>query len=536
MNSLTRWKKFEEFDNFERKEGQSIYEFVSMFDFKYRKIEKKQIKIPPEILAFKLLKKENLTRQENLLILTGINFDNRGSLFEEAKKALKKYKGCCMKTKSSSQNVMLKSTLQVKDDEVVCADGYIRAGGSSQDASADKGVSWKRRHTRDTYTGVGGSWIKKTVAKGIKKKVKRINPTGSDGCILKCYSCGSFRHLLENCPDSWENILKKNSDEGGVIFGDEAQMISEKELSSSVIVKLKHEVASLKKQNGYLKCELKEMKTVIYRQLETEADEDKGGLGPKSALEHGAKAGAGITRIRESWVHKQNKGIRRKQQKQPVDCATELASKQIEIFAAKIEEDVSLLKTQMDCLSNKQKQMEKMLSGDQKESLSSVLENQMPENGTHAIRKFGAIHNELKRKTKDLMDVQEGWRERQPERGKIRSTIKTKFGEEDRIFEGSFWSFNKRGEDDRRLQQIVETSVQSTLEEQEEKDIGTINTLTVKKQTLLNPAVRRILEMNANNQIILHSDDKQFADLTLFRTALVCQLLETVAYCNYMVL
>ena len=45
-------EKFEEFDNFGRKEGQSIYEFVSMFDFKYRKIEIKQIKVPPEILAF----------------------------------------------------------------------------------------------------------------------------------------------------------------------------------------------------------------------------------------------------------------------------------------------------------------------------------------------------------------------------------------------------------------------------------------------------------------------------------------------------
>ena len=77
-----------------------------------------------------------------------------------------------MKTKSSSQNVMTKSTLQVKDDEVVCADGFIRAGGSGQAASADKGVSWKRRHTRETYTGVGGSWIKESVSKGIKKKVK----------------------------------------------------------------------------------------------------------------------------------------------------------------------------------------------------------------------------------------------------------------------------------------------------------------------------------------------------------------------------
>ena len=116
-----------------------------MFEFRYRKIEKKQMKIPSEILAFKLLKKANLTRQENLLILTGMSFDNRGSLFEEAKKALKKYKGCCMKMKSSSQNIKLESTLQVKDDEAVCADGCIRAGGSSQDASADKGVSWTKR-------------------------------------------------------------------------------------------------------------------------------------------------------------------------------------------------------------------------------------------------------------------------------------------------------------------------------------------------------------------------------------------------------
>ena len=533
MNSDTL-EKFEEFDNFERKEGQSIYEFVSMFDFRYRKLEKKKMKIPSEILAFKLLKKANLTRQENLLILTGMNFDNRGSFFEEAKKALKKYKGCCMKIKSSSQNVMLDSTLQVKDDEAVYADGYIRAGGSSQDASADKGVSWKSEHARDTYTSVGGSWIKESVSKGNKNKVKRINPTGSDGFILKCYSCGSFRHLLENCPDSWENILKTNSDEGGVEFGDEAQMISEEEqIGSSVIVKLKHEVASLEKQNGFLKCELKEMKADIYRQLETEAGDDKGGLGPQPALEHGTRAGMCINKIRESSVQKQNKRTKRKQQKQPVDFATELASKQIEILGAKIEEYVSLLKTQMDSLSNKQKQMENMLSGDHKESLSGVLENWMPENETHNIRKFGTIHNELKKKTKYLIDVQEAWRERRPERDTIRSTIQTKSGEVVRNVEGSFWRFNKRGEDERRLQQIVHTSVQSTREEHEEKDIGTINALAVKKQTLLNPAVRRIPEMNANNQIIRHSNDKQFADPLLFRTALVYQLLETVSYCNY---
>ena len=27
--------------------------------------------------------------------------------------------------------------------------------------------------------------------------------------VLKCKSCGSFRHLLNDCPDSWENMRKK---------------------------------------------------------------------------------------------------------------------------------------------------------------------------------------------------------------------------------------------------------------------------------------------------------------------------------------
>ena len=86
-------EKFEEFENFERKEGQSTYEYVSMFDFKYRKIEKKQMKLPPVILAFKLLRKAKITREDHSIILTGMNFENRATLYDDAKKALKSSKG-----------------------------------------------------------------------------------------------------------------------------------------------------------------------------------------------------------------------------------------------------------------------------------------------------------------------------------------------------------------------------------------------------------------------------------------------------------
>ena len=86
-------EKFEEFEDFQRMEGQSVLEYIALFDLKYRKIEKYYMKLPSEILAFKLIRKANISRVEKLLVLTGMNFDNKDSLFEGAKRSLKKFVG-----------------------------------------------------------------------------------------------------------------------------------------------------------------------------------------------------------------------------------------------------------------------------------------------------------------------------------------------------------------------------------------------------------------------------------------------------------
>ena len=64
-----------------------------MFDAKYRKIEKKKMTLPSEILAFKLLKKANITKEERLLVLTGMNYEQNSTLYKEAKSSLKNFKG-----------------------------------------------------------------------------------------------------------------------------------------------------------------------------------------------------------------------------------------------------------------------------------------------------------------------------------------------------------------------------------------------------------------------------------------------------------
>ena len=63
-----------------------------MFDAKYRKIEKKSMSLPSEILAFKLLKMANITKEERLLVLTVMNYEPKISLYEEAKSSLKSLK------------------------------------------------------------------------------------------------------------------------------------------------------------------------------------------------------------------------------------------------------------------------------------------------------------------------------------------------------------------------------------------------------------------------------------------------------------
>ena len=49
------------------------------------------MKMPSEILVFKLIRKANISREEKLLVLTGLNYERRESLYEDAKKSLRKF-------------------------------------------------------------------------------------------------------------------------------------------------------------------------------------------------------------------------------------------------------------------------------------------------------------------------------------------------------------------------------------------------------------------------------------------------------------
>ena len=81
--------KFEDFENFERADKQNIRDYIASFDLKYRKLEKLNIKLSSEILAFKLLRKAKLSKR--MLVMTGIDYSNGEEMYEDIKRSLQKF-------------------------------------------------------------------------------------------------------------------------------------------------------------------------------------------------------------------------------------------------------------------------------------------------------------------------------------------------------------------------------------------------------------------------------------------------------------
>ena len=179
-------EKIENFENFQRIDKQSIREYIACFDLKYRKLEKLQLKLPQEILAFKLLRGANIGDQQKMIVLTGVNYANKETLYEDTKQSLKKFMGDITKTESDFFEKHGKEFLDA---------AFVKQG------SGDNNL---RNLRRERYRGVGDQ------GSCNREMRKKRNPVGANGRALRCKSFGSFHHLVAECPDSWENMNKQN--------------------------------------------------------------------------------------------------------------------------------------------------------------------------------------------------------------------------------------------------------------------------------------------------------------------------------------
>lgn len=75
-----------------------------------------------EILAFKILRKAKLGKEEKLLVLTGMNYEHKETLYEEAKTSLQKFKSDITEGQRGSGSVIkLEPAYLAENEEALLA-------------------------------------------------------------------------------------------------------------------------------------------------------------------------------------------------------------------------------------------------------------------------------------------------------------------------------------------------------------------------------------------------------------------------------
>ena len=199
-------EKYKDFRDFKKTDGMSMQEYITSFIQKHSKVAKKGLKFPNEILAFELIRNANISKDEEKLVLTGVDFDDKDNLFENAQKSLKKFMGgVCGKASdgfaSSGDGV---SDYYGMKTEPVFAAGNWRGKGRGK----AKGVPSYTKNDfaqRTRQTGKSDYNPKGRQNPGQWKSNRPLNPLDEKGEPLKYHGCGSYRHFLHACPDKYES-------------------------------------------------------------------------------------------------------------------------------------------------------------------------------------------------------------------------------------------------------------------------------------------------------------------------------------------
>ena len=237
------YEAYTDFDRFRRSKVTSMEDYVTEFEKLYNKTRKFKMDLPQPVLAFKLLEYSELEMKDRQLILTGVDYTKVDTLFTQMCTSLKKFFG----QQAASGNEMVDTSgIKVESACLTSEDvNYARnrwgrntgyrgnRGGYNGRDNGGRGNFTSRTGSGSNYKGNDnwergnfgtkgrGSFTGKTTATSSVNKP--INPDGPDGQPLRCLSCDSVRHLMKQCPHSYENLTKPNVENGVLFTGNKPQ-------------------------------------------------------------------------------------------------------------------------------------------------------------------------------------------------------------------------------------------------------------------------------------------------------------------------
>ncbi len=214
------WNIFEQFIEFTREKDGNMSQYIADFDDLVNQLEKKNIKLPQIILAFMLIKKSKIEKNDVTIVLTGVDFTKEDNLYDQSKKSLMKFKGGSMGVSCDGIKtaIKLEPTWIAENEEVLAAHGFYRSDRFRGYSSARGGRGGFNRSRGGRHGGYYSPSPRQSPNTSPNRRQQRpINPKGYNGEILQCHCCDSTRHMLTDCPHKWENV-KMVQEEKVVLF------------------------------------------------------------------------------------------------------------------------------------------------------------------------------------------------------------------------------------------------------------------------------------------------------------------------------
>ena len=245
--------KFGEFDDY-KQTTESVSDFIGKFEQFYNRMVKGGTEYSSDILAYKLIRSAKLTDTEKMLVLSGVDYTKRDTMFEQTKVSLKKFKGDSSNPMGACGSVSNTPGMAIKVEPALYNRQYGGRGnfsgfrpfrgnyatrpfkargnsygnqfwrgrgsdnrgtyqsfrgrgsfGSGRGASGSDAKSWRQNFGSNSPSWRGQSSGSNSQSWRSGAGEKRLNPLGTDGKPLRCDCCESIRHYVRQCPDAWEN-------------------------------------------------------------------------------------------------------------------------------------------------------------------------------------------------------------------------------------------------------------------------------------------------------------------------------------------
>ena len=214
------WEKYKSFEEYSYDDKSlSMAEFISEWHTRKTMAKTSGCDYSDSILAFKLLEKANLGESDVKVVLTQVDYKEKGNLLYQMETSLKKFHSrhpIISQSKPEKQSGM-------KVDETLIAD--------IEEALVAKG--WQKPRPRKRSNTDPGERPKASSNYKGKK-----NPLGKDGKPLRCFKCDSEYHLSPKCKkqvssQEEQNLFSTNKDqvEKDYVFGPYNVLVAEDSIS-----------------------------------------------------------------------------------------------------------------------------------------------------------------------------------------------------------------------------------------------------------------------------------------------------------------